>query len=49
MLSCERKKSTIGDGHPNSKFANELDALHKYEIYIKKYIQKFKNVSNYRY
>ncbi len=28
------KKSTIGDGHPDSKFANELGALHKYEIYM---------------
>ena len=33
-------KSTIGDGHPDSKFAYELGALHKYEysyasIYIK--------------
>ncbi len=28
MLSYERKKnSTIGDGHPDSKFANELGAL----------------------
>ncbi len=26
------KKSTIGDGHPDSKFANELGALHKYKI-----------------
>ncbi len=24
MLSYERKKSTIGEGHPDSKFANEL-------------------------
>ncbi len=36
MLSYERIKSTIGDGHPDSKFANELGALHKYEIFIKK-------------
>ncbi len=37
MLSYE--KSTIGDRHPDSKFANELGALHKcgisfYIIYI---------------
>ncbi len=39
MLSYERKKSTIGDGHPDY----ELGALHKYEIiYKKKYIQKYK-------
>ena len=24
--------STIGDGHPDSKFANELGALHKYDV-----------------
>ncbi len=47
-----KEKSTIGDGHPDSKFATELGALHKYEIsyiYIKKYIKKYKNVSNDRY
>ncbi len=53
MLSHETKKSKIGDGHPDSKFANELDALHKYEIsdiYIKKYIKKYRrNVCNDRY
>ncbi len=42
------KKSTIGDGHPDSKFANELGALHKYEIcyiYINiKYIQNYKKM-----
>ena len=33
MLAFETK----GDGHPDSKFANELDALHKYKIsYLKK-------------
>ncbi len=26
-----KEKSTIGDGHPDSEFANELGALHKYE------------------
>ncbi len=28
----KEKNSTIGDGHPDSKCANELGALHKYEI-----------------
>ncbi len=27
----KEKNSTIGDGHQDSKFANELGALHKYE------------------
>ncbi len=37
----EKKKSTgtIGNGHPDSKFANELGALHEYEISYK-YIKK---------
>ncbi len=29
MLSYKEKKSTIADGHPDSKSANELSALHK--------------------
>ncbi len=30
MLSFEKeKKSTVGDGHPDSNFANELDVLYK--------------------
>ncbi len=47
MLSYERKKVqyvTHCDRHPDSKFANELGALHKYEIsyiYIK---NTFKNI-----
>ncbi len=32
MLSYDRIKSAIGDGHPNGKFTNDLGALHKYEI-----------------
>ncbi len=41
MLSYDREKnSTMCDGHPDSKFANELGALHKYEI---SYIYKKKN------
>ncbi len=50
QLTCfhVKEKSTIGDGHADSKFANELGALHKYEIsYIyNKYIPKYKNVNN---
>ena len=41
MLWYERKKSTIGDGHPDIKFANELGALHKYKI---SYILVYKKV-----
>ncbi len=25
-----KEKSTIGDGHPDSKFTNEMGSLHKY-------------------
>ncbi len=28
----EKKVQQVGDGHPDSKFANELGPLHKYEI-----------------
>ena len=30
MLSLKKEKSTIGDGHPDSSSANELNALQKY-------------------
>ncbi len=47
MTHMKEKNSTIGDGHPNSKFANELGALHKYENKFLTYIKNtFKNVSN---
>ena len=39
-----KEKSTICDGHPDSKFANDLGFLHKYEIsYIKNIFKTIKN------
>ena len=47
MLLYEKKKrknSTIGDGHPDSKFANVLGALHEYEICYKYKKNTFENI-----